>query len=265
MAEEPRESLEKQCRICLDGPDPVMGRLIRPCLCKGSISYVHIKCLQRWRNSFETAFFACPQCHYRYHFGRTRVMGIATNAVVVGAVSSILFTILVLCSSFITTYFLSALEESSTDGSYYYSYVSFWPYDVVRDLIRAAVRILRDEEGILDEAFFSRSGSRSTTIPNVSSPPGLFRRLIQRFLLGLPVVGAGSIVHLLLSMPFPLGWIARYRANRSRRGSRDAATIVVVVLIVVGAARALYKVYDLTQRFTRRLLLRAEDAILEVQ
>src|SRR5277367_3426708 len=28
---------EKQCRICLDGEDPVMGRLIRPCLCKGSV------------------------------------------------------------------------------------------------------------------------------------------------------------------------------------------------------------------------------------
>jgi hypothetical protein len=31
---------EKQCRICFDGAnvEPEMGRLIRPCLCKGSIS-----------------------------------------------------------------------------------------------------------------------------------------------------------------------------------------------------------------------------------
>lgn len=31
---------EKQCRICLDGSEAEheMGRLIRPCLCKGSIS-----------------------------------------------------------------------------------------------------------------------------------------------------------------------------------------------------------------------------------
>jgi hypothetical protein len=28
---------EKQCRICFEGEDPVMGRLIRPCLCKGSV------------------------------------------------------------------------------------------------------------------------------------------------------------------------------------------------------------------------------------
>jgi hypothetical protein len=31
---------EKQCRICLDGQnaEEELGRLIRPCLCKGSIS-----------------------------------------------------------------------------------------------------------------------------------------------------------------------------------------------------------------------------------
>lgn len=37
----PTESTEeKQCRICLDGVDaePELGRLIRPCLCRGSIS-----------------------------------------------------------------------------------------------------------------------------------------------------------------------------------------------------------------------------------
>ena len=27
-----------QCRICLDGPDPDLGRLIRPCLCSGTVS-----------------------------------------------------------------------------------------------------------------------------------------------------------------------------------------------------------------------------------
>jgi len=29
---------EKKCRICLDGPDATLGRLIRPCLCKGSMT-----------------------------------------------------------------------------------------------------------------------------------------------------------------------------------------------------------------------------------
>ena len=58
--------------------------------------------------------------------------------------------------------------------------------------------------------------------------------------LGLPLVGAGSLVHMRLSLPLlgPLHWLARYRGNRTRRGeSRDAAAVVVIVLLLVGAAR----------------------------
>ena len=36
----------KQCRICLDGEDAELGRLIRPCLCRGSIS-VRLRLLYR--------------------------------------------------------------------------------------------------------------------------------------------------------------------------------------------------------------------------
>jgi len=264
---------EKQCRICLDGPDIALGRLIRPCLCKGSMTYVHVGCLKRWRDSSASRnFFACPVCHYQYRLGRTRVVGIATNPVVVGALSSIIFTIIVIFSSYITTYFMTVFEEPSWSSNSYFFYSSYYisPWDVVKDLIRAALRILKEENGFdFDEsALFTRSTTRSNVPPAVArAPPGFFKRFIKRFLLGLPVVGAGSLVHMLLSLPFlgPVHWLARYRGNRSRRGdTRDAAAMVVVVLLLVGAARALYKVYEFTQRQTQRLLSRAEDAILEV-
>ena len=35
-----------ECRICLEGEEE--GRLIKPCACLGSISYVHEKCLAEW-------------------------------------------------------------------------------------------------------------------------------------------------------------------------------------------------------------------------
>ncbi|TFY73689.1 hypothetical protein EWM64_g10323 [Hericium alpestre] len=275
-------SEEKQCRICLDGPDDTLGRLIRPCLCRGSISfhaahpqYVHVKCLQRWRNSSpsSSAFFACPQCHYRYHFARTKVVGVATNPVVIGGLSTVFFVLIVLASSFLTTTFLSAFEDPSLTSSDYYVFSPFWtnPIDVGHELVRAALRILQDDSvGILDPDTF---GSRTHISPEVSAqvprpPPGLLKRLVQRFILGLPVVGAGSLVHMLLSLPLlgPVHWIARFRGGRSRRssGSGDAAAIVIVVLLVLGACRALYKVYQLTESLTKRILLRAEDIILEV-
>jgi len=188
--------------------------------------------------------------------------------VAVGTVSAILFTSLVMMSSFLTTFFVSSTDEPS---SYWYSfYVS--PVEVVGDLVRASFRIFQDEGGILEDILLSKISPTDSTIrppapPTDSKPPGVVKRLIQRFLLGLPVVGAGSLVQMLFSLPFigPVHWLARYRGSRNRRGSsRDLAAIVIVGLIIIGALRALVKVYQLTERVTKRLLLRAEDAILEV-
>jgi len=264
---------EKQCRICLDGVDAEgeLGRLIRPCLCKGSISYVHVRCLQRWRNTSPTksAFFACPQCKYQYRFARTRIVGLATNPVIIGGLSGIIFTMIVMVASYLTTYFMGAFEEPSS--RHYYSFFYISPLEVAQDLVTAALRVIRDG----DSSFLSEGSSQPDfsqgpqiyKMPKAQNTSGIIRRFVRRFLLGLPLVGAGSLVHMLLSIQFlaPVQWIARYRGSRSRRNnSRDMAALFVVGLLIIGAARALYKVYHLTQRQTKRLLLRAEDAILEV-
>ena len=91
-----------ECRICYDCSDQELGRLSRPCLCKGSISvghcgdfvdrnlcarlsppsqHVHVKCLQKGRTTSAStkAFWLYAQCHYRYHFARTHVSGLASN------------------------------------------------------------------------------------------------------------------------------------------------------------------------------------------
>ncbi|KAJ7492695.1 hypothetical protein FB451DRAFT_1219269 [Mycena latifolia] len=268
---------ERQCRICLAGvEETALGRLIKPCLCKGSISFVHVKCLQRWRNSSVThqnTFFSCPQCHYKYRFARTRIVGIATNPAVIGLISATFFTLLVLLSSFITTYFMSWFEEPSE--SYYYRSHFFYgisPFEIAQDLIRAALRILQDEDGE-DGPIFGHGNTQfghgetqfSTPSPSES---GIIKSFIRRFLLGLPIVGAGSIVHMLLSLGFlsPIHILARYRSSSRRRdsSSRDIASLIIIGLLLVGAAKALVQVYNFTQSLTKRLLLRAEDAILEV-
>lgn len=264
---------EKQCRICFDGAnvEPELGRLIRPCLCKGSISYVHVKCLQTWRNSSasKSAFFACPQCRYQYRFSRTRIVGLATNPVILGGLSGLVFTAIVMLASYITTYFMAAFEEPSSYYSYSFFYIS--PIQVFQDLVTAAFRVLRDGDvaGILDDVSFTSPTRTSNSTPPTrpKQTPGLIMRFIRRFVLGLPLVGAGSLVHLLLSVQMlaPVQWLARYRGQRNRRdNSRDIAALIVIGLLVVGAARALIKVYQLTQKWTQYFLIRAEDAILEV-
>ncbi|KAL1748482.1 hypothetical protein HDZ31DRAFT_79612 [Schizophyllum fasciatum] len=271
---------QKQCRICLDGPEAEgeLGRLIRPCLCRGSISYVHVECLKRWRLSSTStkAFYECPQCHYQYRVARTRAVGIATNPVIIGVLSGILFVSLVMLSSVVTTYLMGRLDDDYSYNYWFYGgpfYVA--PYDLMRDLIRAALRILQDGDvnTLLDDAAFGRAGRvRDGRLPPLKAPaprgkPGFVMRLLRRFVLGLPVVGAGSLIQMLFTVGYlaPIHWLARYRARRrTRGGGGDVAALLIIGLLLVGAFRALYAVYQFTRRMTTRFLTHAEDAILEV-
>jgi hypothetical protein len=86
----------RQCRICLETVQPTFnvpsdnlpgfmqssnvvyedegGRLIRPCLCKGSSKYVHDGCLQAWRHSDPSYgrrnYWQCPTCGFKYRLAR---------------------------------------------------------------------------------------------------------------------------------------------------------------------------------------------------
>ncbi|CAK5280193.1 unnamed protein product [Mycena citricolor] len=269
---------DRQCRICLAGAEEetTMGRMIHPCLCSGSMKYIHVKCLHRWRttSASQSAFFTCPQCKYNYRFSRTRIMGIATNPgasmFIVGSISALFFTVVVILSSFITTFFMSWFEQPSAysgTGIFFGSYWYYSPIDILREIIGAALRILQDESGIGYDLFESRTSYTAPEAGEPSGPPGLFRSLVRRFLLGLPIVGGGSLVHLLLSMHLlsPLHMLARWRSSRRRReSSRDVVSLVIIGLILLGAARALMQVYRWTEALTKRLLYRLEDSILEV-
>jgi E3 ubiquitin-protein ligase DOA10 len=81
------------CRICFG--DAEDGRLISPCLCKGSMRFVHAECLTMWRNTSanQASFFACDSCMYRYSFRRPLFCSILRSALVVNAVSLLLFSL----------------------------------------------------------------------------------------------------------------------------------------------------------------------------
>jgi hypothetical protein len=86
----------RQCRICLETVLPTFnaaseslpaflqssnvvytdetGRLIRPCMCKGSSKYVHDACLQAWRHAdpgyARRNYWQCPTCGFKYRLAR---------------------------------------------------------------------------------------------------------------------------------------------------------------------------------------------------
>ena len=56
----------RECRICYHS----QGELIAPCFCKGTMKYVHVKCLERWlRTSFGASRqtkLKCELCQFEY-------------------------------------------------------------------------------------------------------------------------------------------------------------------------------------------------------
>jgi hypothetical protein len=100
-SEKPKRThwLPRQCRICLETVQPTFnvpseslpgflqspnvvysdesGRLIRPCMCKGSSKYVHEACLQAWRHTDpgygRRNYWQCPTCGFKYRLARMGV------------------------------------------------------------------------------------------------------------------------------------------------------------------------------------------------
>ena len=59
------ETATKICRICYDCNDSNHNKLIFPCKCKGTIKWVHEKCLIKWIHISNQN--NCPQCKYKYN------------------------------------------------------------------------------------------------------------------------------------------------------------------------------------------------------
>jgi len=178
-------------------------------------------------------------------------------SVAIATLSTILFTILVYASSFLATALLSSLDDpsynssSSSSSSYSSSTVyittggGYWtwtnPYTVGRDLVRAALRIIQDETGGIFDPDVLLSPPTKRSGAEVTSDPSFVGRFVRRFILGLPVVGAASLIHMLFSLPLlgPIQWIARSRGSRGRgsSSSRDTAAVVIILLLAIGALR----------------------------
>ena len=60
---------EKECRICFE-EETQDNPFITPCRCNGTSKYVHLDCLETWRNENigRDAFDMCMECRYRYKF-----------------------------------------------------------------------------------------------------------------------------------------------------------------------------------------------------
>jgi hypothetical protein len=58
-----------ECRICFE-EETDDNPFINPCRCRGTSKYVHISCLNEWRNEniYRPAYDICMECRYRYKY-----------------------------------------------------------------------------------------------------------------------------------------------------------------------------------------------------
>ena len=93
---------EPCCRICLSTESDPTGadRLFRPCLCQGTMAYVHVGCLNAWRSRSRnsSAFFRCEQCHFEYNIQRSRWSHALTSERTIRSLAAVLLICLIAAS-----------------------------------------------------------------------------------------------------------------------------------------------------------------------
>ncbi|RKF62816.1 putative ring finger domain protein [Erysiphe neolycopersici] len=105
--------------------EPVSGRLIRPCLCKGSQKFVHEGCLQQWRYSNpaclqKTNFWQCPTCKFQYRLERMK-----WSRFIISPVTRIGITLtVILATIFISGFFADYIINLYTNPLSTISYIS---------------------------------------------------------------------------------------------------------------------------------------------
>jgi len=79
------------CRICYQGRED--GPLFSPCKCSGSMKYVHVKCLEKWREFSPNpkSIVQCDYCKYEYHLYRPKLSHCIQNEYFISGVT--LFTV----------------------------------------------------------------------------------------------------------------------------------------------------------------------------
>ena len=116
------------CRICFGAAfENGAGRLISPCLCAGSMSYVHVTCLNDWRvqSTNPRSFFECDQCKFRYKLERTKWAALFESVWLVRAVAAALVTACVCAGAAAVA--AAQLCGIETPLYYFYRLVQFHP------------------------------------------------------------------------------------------------------------------------------------------
>ncbi|KAI1802571.1 hypothetical protein F4811DRAFT_528589 [Daldinia bambusicola] len=208
-------------------------RLINPCLCKGSVKYVHEGCLKLWMNENPNAW-RCDRCRYQYRMGRlTWAQRLRSPLVALG------LTILIL----VVTIFLLGFVADPI--------LNLWldPVGTIAESVTTGHVSLEDDLDLL----YEEAG------------------WVGHFMKGLFSLGLLGFVKAFLVMSPWQWWNLRTSGIIGGGGGRRAGTgrermeSINLALVLIGVFTFLYTVWKATRKWTERTLDRASQRILNVQ
>jgi hypothetical protein len=157
------------CRFCLDDTVTVNNPFIHPCVCKGSVENVHLRCLLRWiyqRGIGRALNDECNMCKTLYVYEICQLEESATKinkivyTLVATPVSGLWFIVaacgadyiplqtqLLVAQSLIATYYgLTIMLQIKNKGQYIYYYFKHWPLHLLA-LVAVFIVFARNDSG----------------------------------------------------------------------------------------------------------------------
>lgn len=245
---EPEHSAdERTCRICFS-PEAPEEKLISPCKCRGTSKWIHIDCLNQWRNHSQNSksFYRCDQCHYEYSFRRTDLAKILLSRWTLLGLTLGAFTAATFVGGFIVKFGLFLLPpEYLLGNSGWSSNFSFFytPLDAGTDMLSAA----------------------SALIP---STPRVWRDIfvvdVWHFMQGIISLGIIGIVGFMGT-----GGLFSLRTFHPRRTRRQGdglgfTELAFIAVILLGCGKVGFSMWQRVQRMVKKRLADLGERILEV-
>ncbi|KAJ4988741.1 E3 ubiquitin-protein ligase MARCH11 [Stagonosporopsis vannaccii] len=241
----------RQCRICLEFVQPTYnapseslpgflqsshphvvyedegGRLIRPCLCKGSSKYVHDQCLQAWRHADPSYgrrnYWQCPTCGFKYRLAR-----LGAGRFVGSIAAQITLTILIMTSMvFILGFFADPILNL-----YFDPWSTLMPW---------------------------ANSSRGYYYEPEDEPDSWAEHFAKGF------AGMGVLGFLKVIVTSPLSYFRIGGGGRGRATGRDRYEQVSWIIILIGVGTFLAAIYKGVRVWSRRTLERAGERVMDVQ
>ncbi|KAI1626508.1 hypothetical protein EDD37DRAFT_608068 [Exophiala viscosa] len=207
------------------------GRLLKPCLCRGGMRYIHEHCLKRSRTEVARpgSLWKCHQCGYQFNFNRLAVQKFLGSSLASGVLTVLAMAVVMFFLGFIADPIINFYTE---------------PYDT-----------FLGREDVWREVDLNESKGRLSS-------------WAQHFMKGLVSMGVLSFLRTMILNPFQwwnfrnTGMITSRVGGRTATG-RDRAVNVSWIVIVMGVLSASYFFYRSVQAIVGKVLQRIGNNIVD--